>query len=572
MPESPPKTSTGLICHDSAVSIEPVRPPRWRIPFLPACGALLVAWLSLTPSLLPRSGLFQGLLVGGTAMFGYAIGALIGWLLRGVGLRLNGRFRRFAWIIFALVAVIGTAAMLILSVRWQQTLREAVGAESLSFTYVPLTIAVGVIVAVIVLAVARLLRGAGRFTGRQIGRVLPGPVAAVLAVLLVAGGAWWVVDATVTTRVLHRLDATFIALNDEFRTDLTPPTSENLTAGPNSELAWDDLGRFGRLFIANAPSPESISEFTGEPALQPVRAYVGVGLEGEIDLQWQADVAVRELELTGGFDRKVLNVVTSTGRGWVNENQIRGLEYMWGGDTATVSMQYSYLPSWMSFLADGNRAETAGRLLFTAVYDHWLTLPEDARPLLVVSGESLGTYGAEAAFSGAQDLANRTSGALFVGPTGNNSLWSQFTAEREPASPEILPIYNDGRTVRFADSPNDFANPKAPWGQPRVGYLQHANDPVTWWNWSLAIHKPDWLRETRGRGVPEQMHWIPVITLLQVALDQLPANDFGPGEGHEFGSAPVYAWAQILPPPDWTDTETERLAEAVAASPRADDE
>ena len=78
----------------------------------------------------------------------------------------------------------------------------------------------------------------------------------------------------------------------------------------------------------------------------------------------------------GGFDRAVLNVVTGTGRGWVNENQARALEFMWAGDTATVSIQYSYLPSWMSFLIDGERAQDAGRLLFDAVYAEWVELPD----------------------------------------------------------------------------------------------------------------------------------------------------------------------------------------------------
>ena len=37
-----------------------------------------------------------------------------------------------------------------------------------------------------------------------------------------------------------------------------------------------------------------------------------------------------------------------------------------------------------------------------------------------------------------------------------------------------------------------------PWFGHRIGYLQHANGPVTGWDWSLALHKPDWLSEPRG--------------------------------------------------------------------------
>ena len=44
------------------------------------------------------------------------------------------------------------------------------------------------------------------------------------------------------------------------------------------------------------------------------------------------------------------------------------LEYMTGGDSAIVAIQYSYLPSWISYLVDQSTAGEAGRALFDAVY------------------------------------------------------------------------------------------------------------------------------------------------------------------------------------------------------------
>ncbi|NLG56744.1 MAG: hypothetical protein GX542_14045 [Rhodococcus sp.] len=545
--------------------------PRLRIPFAPACGALVAVWLSLGPSLLPRPALLQALACILAAALGYAVGALTGWVLRGIGVHLEGRTRRIAWIVFAVIAAAGTIAAFTFHLSWQRTMRNEIGVDGLTFSHIPIIFVVSLLGAAAVLAIARLLRAAGRFTGRQVARVLPGPVAVVLGAVLVGMATWWVVDTMVTSRILNRMDTTFIAINDEFRADLAPPTSPHVSGGPDSSVAWDDLGRYGRLFVINAPTPESISQFTGQPALEPVRAYAGIGPDGESDLAQQADIAVRELELMGGFDRAVLNVVTSTGRGWVNDNQVRALEYMWNGDTATVSIQYSYLPSWVSFLVDGERAQTAGRLLFDAVYEHWRELPEDARPLLVVSGESLGTFGAEAAFGGVHDLSERTDGALFVGPTGDNTLWSQFTAERDPGSPEVLPILQDGKTVRFSHG-TDWDRPDPHWSQPRVGYIQHSDDPVTWWTWSLFTHKPDWLKEPRGEAVSPHMRWIPFITGLQVGLDQFVGQDVPAGYGHEFGTAPIYGWARILPPPGWSDADADRLADAVSSAPLHDDE
>lgn len=45
-------------------------------------------------------------------------------------------------------------------------------------------------------------------------------------------------------------------------------------------------------------------------------------------------------------------------------------------------MQYSFLPSPMSFMADRETARNAGRALFDAVYERWSQLPSAERPRL----------------------------------------------------------------------------------------------------------------------------------------------------------------------------------------------
>ena len=45
-----------------------------------------------------------------------------------------------------------------------------------------------------------------------------------------------------------------------------------------------------------------------------------------------------------------------------------------------MTMEYSYLPSWLSYLVDQDRARDAGRELFDAVYARWSELrPTPAR-------------------------------------------------------------------------------------------------------------------------------------------------------------------------------------------------
>ncbi|MFS3126934.1 alpha/beta hydrolase [Nocardioides sp. Bht2] len=532
----------------------------FRAPVLASALALVAAWSALTPSLLPRSSPLQGVVVAVAAWAGYGLGALIGWAIRRSGGRLVGPLRRRCWQALAVGGATGSLLMIWWYYSWENELRDLVGMEHQGIGAIVVTLLIAALLFTVLIAVSRLVKAGFAGLARIVGRFLPAPVATLLGVVLTAFVVYTLLVDVATSRVLASLDAAAVAVNDEFRADRPAPTNVYVSAGPNSAVEWDKLGRQGRVFISNRPSAEEITRFSTQPATEPVRAYVGIGTDGDIDLREQAIVAADELERLGGFDRAVVNVVTGTGRGWVNEDQAQALEYMWNGDTATVSMQYSYLPSPISFLVDRGRAKDAGRLLFDAVFGKWLRLPEASRPKLVVSGESLGSFGGEAAFSGEQDMANRIDGALFVGPTNANELWSRFTEERDPGSTEMEPIYDKGEVVRFAGDPADWELPSPGWEGTRVGYLQHANDPITWWNWSLAVQRPDWLKEEKPPGVSPDIRWIPGVTMLQLGADQLMANEVPAGQGHRFGKEPVWAWAAILPPPGWTSAETARLA------------
>jgi uncharacterized membrane protein len=232
---------------------------------------------------------------------------------------------------------------------------------------------------------------------------------------------------------------------------------------------------------------------------------------------------------------------------------------MWGGDTAIVTTQYSFLPSWISFLVDAERATDEGRELFEAVHDAWSELPESDRPLLISYGLSLGSFAAQAPFGSTADIATRTDGALFVGTPNFTPVWSTVTSTRDAGSPEWQPVVRAGETVRFAAASTDLERPAGPWGDPRIVYLQHANDPVVWWSPDLLTREPDWLAEPRGPGVTSRTHWFPVITFLQVTVDQFFGVSVPDGFGHNYASQIVGAWAAVVPPDGWTDADSVRL-------------
>jgi len=66
----------------------------------------------------------------------------------------------------------------------------------------------------------------------------------------------------------------------------------------------------------------------------------------------------------------VLVVATPTGRGWLDPGAVDTLEYLHAGDTAIVTMQYSYLPSWITVLVDPQPARDSANTLFDEFYAH----------------------------------------------------------------------------------------------------------------------------------------------------------------------------------------------------------
>lgn len=197
----------------------------------------------------------------------------------------------------------------------------------------------------------------------------------------------------------------------------------------------------------------------------------------------------------GAFDRSVLNVAGTTGRGWLNENEHRrsntsgaGTPLQWRSNTPICLAGCPISPPDMTppeaSATSSRRSSTTGT-----------PLPADHRPLLVVSGESLGSFGSESTFHSAQDMAQRTDGGLYVGPAGMNPNWQTFVAQRDAGSPAHLPIYNGGQDIRFSRNGINWPGDGA-WEMPRIGYLNMTKRrPVTWLDTSLALNKPDWLRQ-----------------------------------------------------------------------------
>jgi uncharacterized membrane protein len=521
-------------------------------------GALVFGCASFTPSLVPRPWYVQGAVAGISAAFGYAILVFLAWLVHTTtGWRPSPALTRRLWIALACVGVPLLAVTLWQGQRWQREIHLLTDVPPpVSYAWLPiLLLATALLVALV--GIARVIRWLVRLADRHLVRRVPNRIAEPLAVLLVAVFLVTLSNGLIWRGLVNVANSASGSLNNTTNLGTYRPMDPERSGSPVSLISWASLGRQGRDFVGLGPDRTELTAFSGVAAEEPVRVYAG--LSSAPSVRARAALAVRDLRRAGGFERDALVVATTTGTGLVDPAAVEALEYMYNGDTATVALQYSFLPSFISLFVDNDSAQVAGRELFNQVYDAWAALPEGDRPRLLVTGTSIGVFATESAFSGLADVRNRTDGVVWAGSPNFSPLHHGFVQQRDAGTPEWLPTYDSGEKVRFASAPKDLRPDGTPWREPRVVYLQNGSDPVLFWTPLLAFSKPDWLSERRAPDVSDDMNWFPVVTFWQVTAD-LPSTYYvPPGHGHRYGMLYADAWAAVAPPPGWTPRDTWRL-------------
>ncbi|MGH7158339.1 MAG: alpha/beta hydrolase [Candidatus Saccharimonadales bacterium] len=521
---------------------------------------------SLTPSLLPRPIIFEGVIAGVCFAVGYGLGVLLSWAVRRLSKKeLPPKVKKLAWRVALFVVSAAAIAYGVQATAWQNEVRALIGETEFAGQHVLAIILVAFVTAAAVIFLARQVHRLIYILSEFIERWLPRQVSFAIGTVIVALILVWFYNGVLLKTFIAVSNNIYRSTNQSTASGVTRPASAFRSGGDGSLVSWESLGRKGRNFIAGGPSQEELAAFGGAAPAEPIRIYVGV--DSRPTPEERAVLAVQEMERTGAFSRQVLVVMSATGTGWIEPQTADTIEYMHSGNTALVSVQYSYLPSWISFMVDRENSQQASRVLFDAVYEKWQALPEGSRPKLFVHGLSLGAYGAQSIFSGVADLQNRTDGALFVGSPNSSEPWSYFTQNRDQPSPAWQPTYQEGQTIRFAAAAGDIFKLGANWPSPRILYMQHASDPIVWWSPDLIWHEPDWLRETRGSDVSPKMQWYPFVTFFQVTVDQFFATFVPPGHGHNYSDIIVSAWEAVARPPDWPPVKTEALQAIISAYP-----
>jgi uncharacterized membrane protein len=289
------------------------------------------------------------------------------------------------------------------------------------------------------------------------------------------------------------------------------PLSAMVSGGPESLVSFARAGREGGRFLGSVTTAADVQEVMGTArSKEPIRVFVGYDAAGTVDDR--VELALAELRRTNAFDRSVLLVACPAGTGYANPTPVDVLEIVTSGDCATVVVGYGLLPSFLSL----DRVDVGVRTQHALLEAIAKECGEDG-PRVVLYGESLGARVQQAALPGAVgDLARLgIDRVLWVGtPGGAEPRWgTSITLDNPtqvPANPHTIPVW----------------------------FLEHDGDPVVRLAANLSWRRPEWLTGPRGRSVPEDMEWRPVVTYAQVLVDTLFAQNVKPGDfqshGHDY--------------------------------------
>jgi uncharacterized membrane protein len=311
-----------------------------------------------------------------------------------------------------------------------------------------------------------------------------------------------------------------------------PPLTPLVSGSPDSLIPFWELGQQGRQYVTDVVTPELIEEVMDEPGTQPIRVYVGFNSE-PVYAAGRAEMALAELERVRAFDRSHLLLVSPTGTGWVDQTMIESAEFLTRGDIATVCVQYGRYPSFLAVqkVALG-RAQF--RLLLWGIRQRLAERSPERRPTVFVFGESLGAWASSdvVMYQGITGFDHYgIDRALWVGLPWL-ARWSRSGMTRH--SSRLVP---EGSVGVFDRHEQLAALTREQRDRMRAVILSHDNDPIALMGPDLFVQRPAWLHGNgqRGRGVPDTMEWIPMITGINTVIDAANAMVTVPGEFGSYG-------------------------------------
>ncbi|MBV9514545.1 MAG: hypothetical protein JO280_10970, partial [Mycobacteriaceae bacterium] len=203
-----------------------------RLDFVGVAVGALFFCLSLTPSLLPRTWVFQGVIGGINAAIGYGIGVVIGTLVGRTLLRRRSWWPQAPRVVYGLNAATVAASvsacvlMVIPAAAWQRQVSELMGTEGPSTPRYMRTLLVAVLVGGALVGVARVLLDAIKALARYLIRRwhVNDEVALFIGTAIVAVLVITLVNGVLIRGFIAGASAVFQPQNASTRQGITQPT------------------------------------------------------------------------------------------------------------------------------------------------------------------------------------------------------------------------------------------------------------------------------------------------------------------------------------------------------------
>ncbi len=396
----------------------------------------------------------------------------------------------------------------------------------------PEALGLGSAVAVAVSALGLGERALADAVARGVGRVVPGnrelfrPLGHAVA-LAVLGGA----TRTLVERTFHRIEGRETSIEAAF--DI-PPVNPLVSGSRESHVDFATLSKQGRRFAWTVNTADTIRELLDEAdAHSPIRVYVG--LESADTEEARVRLVLDELERTEAFTREWILVASPTGTGYTNYAAVSALEVLSRGNCATIAMQYAARPSVLS-LGQVKEGRRQTGLLLQALHQRVSKMQPQARPKLLLFGESLGAWTSQDPFVDRGTAGLRDRGidhAIWIG-TPEFSKWKEqvLNDDRPDLDRALVGVFNGIDEWRALD-----ADARA---RLRYVMITHYNDGVARFGAPIAVQEPEWLGppERRPPTIPKGMRWAPTTTFFQVLVDMKNSANVVPGKfaatGHDY--------------------------------------
>ncbi len=314
------------------------------------------------------------------------------------------------------------------------------------------------------------------------------------------------------------------------------PSTPYVSGSSESNVDWSTLTLQGRRHIDGRVPKVKISQVmqtTPAKTFEPIRVFIGLdSAPTEVE---RVTLAIDELKRTGAFERETIVVVSPTGTGYVNYVFSESVEYMSGGNCASVALQYSKRPSPMS-LDRVPEGRDHLRMLVMGINRELKKMPLKKRPRIVLFGESLGAWTSQEAFAGGgTDImdAYNIDRAFWIG-TPAGSQWAKQVLQQER--------YDTikGQVAEF----NDFGQYEklSPSAKKKLRFVlcTHDDDPIPKFGISLLVQSPPWLKHgvERAPTIPKSNHYRTPLTFIQTMVDMKNALKPIPGQfvavGHDY--------------------------------------